>query len=250
MNSIIKITVAIVAVAALSLTPWLLQRNTTRQLERENAALKERVTELDRNYTAAQDRTEGLKNELATARARNEELHRLRNEVNSLRRDQDERAKLKAQNEMLHSRLQAQLKREQEEQTQEQQASVQTQVDERIWVQGQINAVKDLGLEFIRFAQANDGLLPASFDQSAPYAQGDARANLALDNFQIVAQGQLAAIQDPANTILVRQIAPFQTADGKWVKVYVFADGHSEVASFNDPAQIRQWEDQRMLPPR
>ena len=66
-----------------------------------------------------------------------------------------------------------------------------------------------------------------------------------LNEFEIVVQGSLANVTNPAEIIAVREKAAW-LAKGKWFKTYGFADGHSEVHT-GPEGNFEAWEKQRML---
>jgi hypothetical protein len=58
----------------------------------------------------------------------------------------------------------------------------------------------------------------------------------------------LTNIPNPSSTIIVRENQARQMPDGKWVKVYGFADGHSEAHAEPD-GNFDAWEKARMISP-
>jgi hypothetical protein len=90
----------------------------------------------------------------------------------------------------------------------------------------EMNNSKQYVLGMIMFADDNQNQFPTNFDQMASYFGKSARKN--LSDLEIVYQGSLTNIAKPADIIIVRENQPWQF-NGKWAKVYGFADGHSEL---------------------
>jgi hypothetical protein len=56
----------------------------------------------------------------------------------------------------------------------------------------------------------------------------------------------MANISSPASTIVIREKEP-TFLNGKWVKTYGFADGHSEIKSQPEEG-FEAWEQRHMIP--
>src|SRR5947199_410108 len=86
-------------------------------------------------------------------------------------------------------------------------------------------------MAFHLFARENKGQIPASFDQALSFLPTEARAetNLTTEQFEIVYQGALTNIANPASTIVIREKEAWSNQNGGWARAYAFADGHSEV---------------------
>jgi hypothetical protein len=61
-------------------------------------------------------------------------------------------------------------------------------------------------------------------------------------DYELVKQGKLRDIKEPARTIVIKERAAIQLLDGKWAKAYGFADGHSEFHTESDPPKFEDWE--------
>ncbi|MCX6924587.1 MAG: hypothetical protein NT154_15435 [Verrucomicrobia bacterium] len=66
------------------------------------------------------------------------------------------------------------------------------------------------------------------------------------NQFELVYNGSLGALNNRAFTIVVRERQPWQRADGGWYKTYGFADGHSELHLSPD-GNFEEWEKERMV---
>ena len=111
---------------------------------------------------------------------------------------------------------------------------------------------------FHDFAFENNGQAPASFAQAqAHYEKAKTRArpgqvgvsaragayykSLTPEEFEIVFQGSLPALTNPANTIVIREKQPRQLPDGRWARCYGFADG-STVQHAEPSGNFDAWE--------
>jgi RNA polymerase sigma factor (sigma-70 family) len=98
------------------------------------------------------------------------------------------------------------------------------------------------GHALLKFAEKNDGQMPASIAAAAPYVKDNERLpinwrntdpiiasafkhGVGIDQFELVYRGSLTNVQDPSRTILMREKKPFHAADGRWTLVYVYANG-------------------------
>jgi RNA polymerase sigma factor (sigma-70 family) len=102
----------------------------------------------------------------------------------------------------------------------------------------------------LQYAGQNQGLFPTNFDQAVSFLpdQVKGETNLAPDQFEIVYQGSMNEITNPAAIIVIREKEAWQTADGGWVRDYSFADGHSEIHKAAD-GNFQNWEAQHMILP-
>jgi len=66
------------------------------------------------------------------------------------------------------------------------------------------------------------------------------------DQFEIVWQGSFKELKrSPQNVIVMRERQPFRLEHGHWARTYLFAGGHSEIASSTD-GDFTAWEKERM----
>ncbi len=114
-----------------------------------------------------------------------------------------------------------------------------------------MNYTKGWTLAFWQYADQNHGQFPTNFDQAASFLPDEAKGqtNLAPDQFEIVYQGSLNEITNPATIIVIREKEAWQTLDGGWVRDYSFADGHSEIHKAVD-GNFQPWELQHMISPQ
>lgn len=95
---------------------------------------------------------------------------------------------------------------------------------------------KDWMAAFHQYAEGNGGRYPASFEEAARFLADPARAKRygAGEEFEIVYHGTREAMTNFADGIVLREKQPRKTSDGKWVRVYGFADGHSQLRASAD----------------
>jgi len=102
----------------------------------------------------------------------------------------------------------------------------------------QIYLCKGWGDLLIKHALENGGQLPATLADVAakfgPQASG-------RDDFELVLAGNLNAIKFPSRTITLREKQPRKGNNGRWSRVYGFADGHVEVGS-SATEDFTEWE--------
>jgi hypothetical protein len=89
---------------------------------------------------------------------------------------------------------------------------------------------------FLIFADQHGGQFPTNFAEAMNAMEEDSwkTSGVTTNQFEIVYQGALNAITNPARTIVLREIEAAPTPGGAdsevgWVKAYGFADGHMEV---------------------
>lgn len=105
-------------------------------------------------------------------------------------------------------------------------------------------------LAFQLFASKNQDHFPTSFGQAVDFLPAEAKTetNLTVEQFEIVYQGPLSSIPNPAFTIVIREREVRPSPNGGWSKAYGFADGHSEIHGSKD-GNFDAWEKQRIIPP-
>lgn len=187
--------------------------------------------------------TENLSNLLAQANSSQgagkeqlSELLKLRSEVSMLRGQTGQLANLRAENARLKAApaLVA--------------ASAPVDTDEiRQAALMKMSNAKQGVLAFIMFASDNQNVYPTNFSQAGNYANAGFLSGLET-NFDMLYQGSAGGITNPAGTIVLREKQAWQNADGRWSKVYGFADGHSEVHT-SPNGNFDDWENQRIQTP-
>ena len=234
--------VSAVLVAAVA-TPLAIQQRARSQLRVQNESLRgqlQQVTELE----AENARLSNLLTQVqAPAPDGNmAELLRLRGEVGSLKRQLAEAGQVE-------KRLSAQAKEasaQAREATEKANLAAQQEAMKQLYI-AKMNYAKGWVMAFQMYAGDHQGQFPASFDQAAVYVPPDLRDETlsASNQFELFYQGPVAAMTNPATTIVLRETQAQQTANGNWVRTYGFADGHSEVHSTAD-GNFAPWEQQHM----
>ena len=105
-------------------------------------------------------------------------------------------------------------------------------------------------LALMMYAADHEDQVPTDFEQAKGFLDKKARAELetAAEQFEIVYQGKWSQAKNPSKTVVLREKQAHQMPDGKWVKVYGFADGHSEIHKEAD-GNFEAWEKERILAP-
>ena len=89
---------------------------------------------------------------------------------------------------------------------------------------------RDLGMALVRAAMANNGIVPTNLGpllDTVESLSGAREHNIRAKQFELVYQGSLYDV-DVSQTILAREKEPIQGPDGKWLRLYVVADGSSQ----------------------
>jgi len=235
-----KLRIATAAVLAGMAAGLVLLFQSNAKLEKENQALREQLVPLEQ-LRADNERLAGMKTSADKPADQKQlnELLRLRGEVTGLKRQLAESAKLREQEQRALAR--------QQEATKD--AAPEPANPERELAISKMNYGKKWMLAFIMYADQHQGQFPASFDQATTLLSNtdiDARRN--PGELEIVYQGSVSAVTNPANTIVIRGRQPWQTADGGWANDYSFADGHGEIHKTPD-GNFEPWEKQHMQVP-
>jgi RNA polymerase sigma factor (sigma-70 family) len=243
--------IAAIAVAGVA-TPLAVQRQTQVKLRQENQSLRQQVHQL------AQSETENvrLSNLLAQANGSQlskeqlSELMKLRGEVGLLRRQTNELGKLREENRRLQASLAkaagsaAQSENDSEADRQRQEALAKQQFISKM------GYARNWVLAFHEYAGAHQGQFPGNFGQAETFLPDQAKDEtlLATNQFEIMYQGSLNAITNPAAIIVLRESESQPVLTGGQVRTYGFADGHSEVHKTDD-GNFEPWERQHMILP-
>jgi RNA polymerase sigma factor (sigma-70 family) len=232
----LKLGVTALVVAGTA-TALVVQHQIQTSLRAENESLQRQIAQLNAN-------NESLSNRLATAGdskslsdGQRNELLKLRGEVGMLRQRTNELGKLRAPPPLATSNQQQPEIEEVDSHAEQEKAAL-----------FKMNNAKQSVMGMIMYANANEDQFPTNFDQAAPYFGGDSnsvRSN--LSQLEIVYQGSWKNITNPASTIVVRENQPW-SYNGEWVKVYGFADGHSEL-HVEPNGDFGAWEQQHLAFP-
>ena len=231
-SSPVKIVITLIAVGTIS-GVFLHQHRTTERLQSEKSALEQRIAELmsqaDSYRLAAEKNSEAL----AQGARQSAEVLRLRGEVSQLRRQSVPKPAPKAASAKPSDPV--------DQPTDEQAA--------RAFGIRRMRESRTLMLGMILYAADHDEQFPASLDATVDQlktgaAGGDSEEvlkNLNLNDFEIIHQGSLTNLANPAMGIVLREREAWKTPEGKWARVYGFGDGHSEVHLSETPDDA-DWE--------
>jgi multidrug efflux pump subunit AcrA (membrane-fusion protein) len=122
---------------------------------------------------------------------------------------------------------------------------------------GKLNDAKALAAALRHYASDHQGEFPASLDLIAAYlpkpldASSSPFADAPLtgtNDFEIVFQGSQSDLSNipPRRVALVRERQPCFTLEGKWERVYGYADGAVEIIQSDDNYQ--SWDAQHVVP--
>ena len=97
-----------------------------------------------------------------------------------------------------------------------------------------LNFGKRLGLAVLTIAKENGGQLPSDLTSAAAWLatnsetiQGDVGGTFGVGttNFELIYKGNLSNLKDSSETILAREREPVEVHEGRWTRMYVFANG-------------------------
>jgi RNA polymerase sigma factor (sigma-70 family) len=232
----LKLGVTALAAAGV-ITAWAVQHQTQTRLRAENESLQQQIIQLETNNGSLSNRLATVGDSKSLTDEQMNELLKLRSEVGMLRQRTNELGKLRASPAPATS---IQQQPEVEE--------VDSHAEQEKTALFKMNNVKQSVMGMIMYANANQDQFPTNFDQAAPYLGGNlnsVRSN--LSQLEIVYQGSWKNITNPRSTIVVRENQPW-LYNREWVKVYGFADGHSELHVEPD-GDFGAWEQQHLAFP-
>ncbi len=236
---------SIAAIAAAAITAgtgtFLVQERETSRLREQQQHLIVQQEELVRERDLALSAAAAKSDELDRVQKDKLELLRLRGEVGVLRRQAKELESFKTENVQLRAALAAK-----EQSLQSLAVDSPEERDKAIGIM-KLNDAKQFVLGMHLYAGDNADRFPNTFEVLVPYF-GDAK-NPALTNlnqFEIVYSGARTNVSSPASTIVIRE-KEASFLNGKWVKAYGFADGHSEIKALPEEG-FEAWEQRHMIP--
>jgi hypothetical protein len=100
------------------------------------------------------------------------------------------------------------------------------------------------------YAMDHKGQFPADFEGAKGFLDKKTQSEFdAITNqFEIVYRGKRSDVKNPSKTIVMREKEAHQMPDGRWAKVYGFADGHGEIHHEADD-NFDAWEKERIIAP-
>ncbi len=235
--SVKSIAAILAAAVATGAGTYLVQQHEANRLRDENQNLLLAQKGLTGERDAALAVADGKAGELERLQKDQGDLLRLRAEVGRLRLQTNELVKLREDNRQLQAALakagQPAQATNPDENTPERQLAIAKMTDAKRLV---------LGLRM--YADDNHNQFPDNFSQLAGYI--DANQPPDTNRFEIVAPLSLTNITNLNDAVVLREKeASFM--NGKWVKTYGFADGHSALKT-QPPEGFDAWEQQHIIP--
>jgi hypothetical protein len=220
------------------------QQERANRLKEDNAALRGQLEQ----STHLQEENQGLANELKSTlertRKEHEELLRLRGQAVTLKQTLQENSKLKAERDHLAKSAAAPPAAARD--------SLEEETLEKKLAMAKLQFGRQWGVALIMYAEDNQGQLPATFAAASRYADSDQLRtatggyDFSENQFEIAYQGSVESVKNPSETIFIKEKEPVQRANGKWVKTYIFADGHAEIHT-NPNNDFSAWEAERIV---
>ncbi len=123
---------------------------------------------------------------------------------------------------------------------------------------GKLNDARGLTAALRKYADEHQSEFPLDLNSVAPYLPKPLETNsppwanaplTGSNDFEIVYQGsQIDLSNIPLRRVtLIRERRPWLTADGKWARVYGYADGAASTVESDD--NFQSWEAQHTIPP-
>ena len=234
----IKLGISALVVAGAA-TALVVQHQTQTKLGEENQSLRQQMTQLQTDNESLSNRLAAVGDSKLLSDDKLNELLKLRGEVGLLRRQVGEIGKLRAENQRLQTtQLDANAQR---------QAGIDADKEEQHATMLKIRGAQQGVLAFIMFAADNNQQWPTNFAQARPYL-GNIVEQVET-NFDVAYQGLITNLANPSTAIVLKEKQAWQSLNGKWMKTYGFADGHSEVHTEAN-GNFDDWENQHsVLPP-
>jgi len=223
----LKAGIAGAIIAAGIATTIVVQQKAQAKMRQDEATLQQQSAQL------AQLRADNAATAAASAPGGNlntpEELARLRDEAAALRLQTNDLAMLREAN---RQRLAAQPS-----------SSGSSPLRNQAERMARMNFAKQAMVAFILFAEKHEDYFPTNIVDAAEFLPENLRAK--TDDFEVLYQGKLRDVPNAANTIVLRGTDTWQN-NGKWARIYAFADGHVEVANVPDN-DFSAWENRHNI---
>lgn len=220
----LKLAISAILVASAA-TALVVQYQAQEKLRAENGSLQQQILQLQTDNA-------GLSNQVASAGDLSKstgdqfnELLKLRGEVGVLRRQTNELGELEDENRQLR------------EQISDAQSSKPSEEQQKQTLMARLRDAHGYVSGFIKYAEANNGQFPTNWDQLSSYTNEPGGVEITGTNtFEIINQTPLNLYNLGTNggSILLIASPTWLSSNGKWVKSYGFADGHSEI--MDEPA--------------
>ncbi|HUA37660.1 MAG TPA: sigma-70 family RNA polymerase sigma factor [Candidatus Sulfopaludibacter sp.] len=217
----IKLGISALVVAGAA-TALMVQHQTQTRLRAASESLRQQIAQLQADNTILSNRLTAIGEAKTLTDEQFNELLKLRGEVGMLRRQTNEIGALREKLDNLKQRLQSSAENIPSEEQQQQMAM------------HKMSDAKQAGLLLHMFADDNNSQFPTNFDQVINYLGNTNFTQVFSNEFGIVYKGSLTNIANPSSAIVVQEHEAWPTYDGKWAKVYGFADGHAQLITQPD----------------
>ncbi len=215
----IKAGLAGVIIAASLATSLVLQQRAARRSSPLDESLRQQSSQ-SAQLTADNDRLANALAQANAAKGQLDELRKLRVEAGALRQKTNELTALREEHRRLREQSQSQLK---------------TPLQDAEARKARVNFEMEFLRAFREFENKYDRA-PSGFDEAAPFLprDSDAATNPIRDNFDWVyhlANTTELTLPNGNDILAIRETDPTLDGDGKWTKVYGFADGHAQIVT-------------------
>lgn len=236
MTSMKSVLVGTVVVLATTL-PWYFHHRAESRLRQENQSLREEMRGLSGKLSDATRTPFNPAPSLALSPEQHRELLRLRGEVGLLRHELQRSTNRSIAS---HESKPGVQESSQDELTPEQEKDV-----------TKLKDAHELLIQLLTHAQRDHGRLPAEADQPAALRdlQEPGSGVSPGNRFELVFKGVIESVSNPAQTLLIRESEPWQSADRNyWRRTYGFVDGHSEIHREPTLEALQAWEEKHIRP--
>ena len=111
------------------------------------------------------------------------------------------------------------------------------------------NDAKAYCLGLLLYSGKHGHMFPSNLDQTLPYLSAANCLPSGTNHFDLLYRGSANSLPNPiTNGIIVIRGGASQMGNGRWIRVYGFADGHCEMHSEID-GNFFNWEKEHSLPP-
>jgi RNA polymerase sigma factor (sigma-70 family) len=207
------------------------QHYSYRRLQGENAALRQQISQLGQPSPPTAVTQEADGDELERLRGEHGELLKLRGELGVLRDTM--------------KKQQGELAAAQSEKAQL--LTLSNTLDKVDWdsTRSNLNVLKHIGVACRIYAANNGGLLPTNFGQIQNELAENVEfpSGVGTNSFEFFDYGQPLTTNSPGYYFLAQESQALHYPNGKWVRVYLLADGSAQIASSED-GNFDAWQQQ------
>jgi hypothetical protein len=234
------ISVAAIAIAAAALS-MMIERQNQVKFRAGEARLQEQSNQLAA-LTVEQERLSNLLAHATNGHADDSaaELARLRSEAATLKKQTNDLGQPLVKS---HQSWPTRPASSQEPRTPEYYAQLRQMAGSRM------TEARDIGFAFLAYAGDHQNQSPVNLDELDAYLAKENRPVSGTNKFELVYQGSLDQLQGiPWGSVaVVRDQQPWPGPNGKMMRVYGFADGHSQILSSDD--NFQSYEAQHVIMP-